>query len=55
MCGSDYVIRNGYFRDGVMSIKEVIDTVRKLKTIKLEDRDKITFEIIRNGGESVID
>src|SRR5678815_774823 len=55
VCGFDGARRNRYFGDEVISKEEVIGRVRKLKNGKSAGIDEITGEMIKNGGEMVID
>src|SRR5678815_4221110 len=55
VCGFDGARRNRYFGDEVISKEEVIGRVRKLKNGKSAGIDEITGEMIKKGGEMVID
>src|SRR5678816_2366098 len=55
VCGFDGARRNRYFEDEVMSKEEVMGRVRNLKNGKSGGIDEITGEMIKNGGEMVID
>ena len=55
VCGFDGARRNRYFGDEVISKEEVMGIVRKLKNGKSAGIDEITGQMIKNGGEMVID
>ena len=55
VCGFDGIRRNGYFGNEAISKEEVRGRVRKLKNGKAAGIDEITGEMIKNGGERVID
>ena len=54
-CGFDGIRRNRYFGNEAISKDEVRGRVKKLKNGKAAGIDGITGEMIKNGGESVID
>src|SRR5678815_1118760 len=54
-CGFDGARRNRYFGDEVISKEEVMGRARKLKNGKSAGIDEITGEMIKNGGEMVIE
>src|SRR5678815_3272518 len=54
VCGFDGTRRKRYFGDEVISMEEVMGRVRKLNG-KPAGIDEITGEMIKNGGEMVID
>ena len=53
--GLEGVRRNGYSGEEIITRDEVVDRVRKLKNGKSAGIDGITGEMIKNGGEKVID
>src|SRR5678815_2474231 len=55
MYGFDGARRNRYFGDEVISNEGVMGRVRKLKNGKSVGIDEITGEMLKNGGEMVID
>ena len=54
-CGYERVGRNRYFEVEVITRKEVVGRARKLKNGKSAGIGGITGEMIKNGGECVID
>ena len=55
MCGLDGVRRNRYFGHEVITKEEEEEDVKKLKNGKSAGIDGITGEMIKNGGDRVID
>src|SRR5678816_3949849 len=55
MYGFDGARRNRYFGDEVISNEGIMGRVRKLKNGKSVGIDEITGEMLKNGGEMVID
>ena len=55
MCGFDGVGRGNYFGGEPIRRTEVEVKVGKLKNGKAADRDKITGEMIKGGGDRVVD
>ena len=55
VCGFDGVRRNRYVGDEIITREEVIGRVRKLKNGKSAGIGGITGEMIKNGGDSVMD
>ena len=55
MCGFDGIQRGNYLEERSVGGAEVEVRVGKLKNGKSAGRDEITGEIIKGGGDSVVD
>ena len=55
MCGFDGIWRGNYFRGEPIGIAEVEVRVGKLKNGKATSKDEITGEMIKGGGNRVVD
>ena len=55
MCGFDRIRRGNYFGGEPIERAEVEVRVGKLKNVKTVGRDEITGEMIKGGGDRVVD
>ena len=55
MCGFDGILRGNYFGGEPIGRAEVEVRVRKLKNGKVAGKDEVTEEIIKGGGDKLVD